>query len=259
MRRSFLGAVGALALAGCGVANRVRGKRPFVEALGLIQALPTDGEAQLPESGATVTAAVGAPVLSYFKGKQSVALDIGAPYLAKGRWDNKSDYEIEVPAGRLIRTAIEAKGAGPEHFGFKSKPFVRWMYEGASEGEHEVRANIVRLADGSFWIFWTYPGEEFDFQIVAAPGLGAVRKLTEVEQSPNNFRRELVYTGRSGGTLSLLYREFKDDMARPAFSQALQYDISSDPVIGYQGARFRVISADNTGITYEVLASLAPR
>lgn len=70
------------------------------------------------------------------------------------------------------------------------------------------------------------------------------------------FRRELVYTGRAGNTLGLLYREFQNDMARPAFSQQLQYDITNDPVIGYKGARFKVLGADNTSITYEVLAHL---
>lgn len=30
----------------------------------------------------------------------------------------------------------------------------------------------------------------------------------------------------------------------------------SDPIIGYKGARFKIVAADNTGITYEVLAHL---
>jgi hypothetical protein len=33
------------------------------------------------------------------------------------------------------------------------------------------------------------------------------------------FRKEIVYQGASGGILRLLYREYADDLARPAFSQ----------------------------------------
>jgi hypothetical protein len=45
-------------------------------------------------------------------------------------------------------------------------------------------------------------------------------------------------------------------MARPAFSQELKYDLAQGTAIGYKGARFEVIRANNTGISYKVLKSL---
>lgn len=70
------------------------------------------------------------------------------------------------------------------------------------------------------------------------------------------FRRELIYTGTSGGAVNLEYREYSDNLARPAFTQAVSYEIGDDPVIGFRGARVEVLTASNTSIRYRVLAPL---
>lgn len=71
-----------------------------------------------------------------------------------------------------------------------------------------------------------------------------------------SFRRELVYSGASKGTIKLLYREFSNDLARPAFSQDLTYDLADGDEIGFRGARFKVLKATNTSIRYVVLKPL---
>ena len=68
----------------------------------------------------------------------------------------------------------------------------------------------------------------------------------------NSFKRELIYTGVSQGTIILLYREFKNDIARPAFSQELRFDLKEGDEIGYKGARFKVKKANNLGLAYSV-------
>jgi hypothetical protein len=73
---------------------------------------------------------------------------------------------------------------------------------------------------------------------------------------PTGFRREIVYSGVSRGVLSLLYREYTDGLARPAFTQQLTYDLSDGDEIGYKGARFKVLKATNTSIRYVVLKPL---
>lgn len=81
--------------------------------------------------------------------------------------------------------------------------------------------------------------------------------FTEIEElSSDSFKRELVYTGGNSKSITIIYREFKNDFARPAFTQELKYDISEDPVIGYKGARFEVIKAGNSGLTYKVMRPL---
>jgi hypothetical protein len=70
---------------------------------------------------------------------------------------------------------------------------------------------------------------------------------------PANFRQQLIYQGRSGSSLKLSYREFTGDLARPAFSQDLTFDLSDGAVIGAKGARVEVLEATNTSIRYRLL------
>ena len=46
------------------------------------------------------------------------------------------------------------------------------------------------------------------------------------------------------------------DLARPAFSQELRYDLKDGDEIGYKGARFKVIKANNVSIKYKVTKHL---
>ena len=52
-----------------------------------------------------------------------------------------------------------------------------------------------------------------------------------------------------------IFREFKDDMARPAFTQDIEYDLEKDgtSIIGFKGLRIEVLRATNIDITYKVL------
>lgn len=72
------------------------------------------------------------------------------------------------------------------------------------------------------------------------------------------FKMELLYQGISDDTLRLAYREFSENLARPAFHQDLTYTLSPD---GPTEIRFRtlvleVTSADNSGIRYRVTHGL---
>ena len=73
------------------------------------------------------------------------------------------------------------------------------------------------------------------------------------------FRRHLIYTGKSGSILHLVYREFINDLARPAFSQDLNFDLSEGRVIGFKGAQFEIAAATNTTITYKMITGFPDR
>jgi hypothetical protein len=88
-----------------------------------------------------------------------------------------------------------------------------------------------------------------------SPPLSLKRTLAEW-QDDLSFKRELVYAGLSQNIITIQYREFKNDFARPAFSQDLRYDLNESKVIGYKGARFEVVRATNQGLTYKVLKYL---
>lgn len=70
-----------------------------------------------------------------------------------------------------------------------------------------------------------------------------------------SFRKELVYQGKSGNTIRLLYREFCDEMARPAFYQDLTYDMTETNIIGFREMTIEVIEATNLYIKFVLLKS----
>lgn len=83
-----------------------------------------------------------------------------------------------------------------------------------------------------------------------------IKEIEIEEWSKDAFKRELIYTGVSQNTISLMYREFLNDTARPAFAQELKYDLSQGKEIGYKGARFEVLKANNIEIQYRVIKRL---
>ena len=88
-------------------------------------------------------------------------------------------------------------------------------------------------------------------------GGAKIEHVAASDQEFDGFRRELIYTGASGGSVRLTYREFVNSMARPAFTQDLSFDLSPGVEIGYKGARLKVIGAGGTSIEYELLKPLS--
>lgn len=88
-----------------------------------------------------------------------------------------------------------------------------------------------------------------------APGLRIERHVEPTELG-QGFRRELIYSGIAQGTVRLTYREFLSDMARPAFTQELSYDLAAGDEIGFRGARLKVLKATNVALRYQVLKPL---
>ena len=78
-------------------------------------------------------------------------------------------------------------------------------------------------------------------------------ETVRLHASDQGFRAELIYEGVGGGVLRLGYREFVDDMARPAFSQLITYDLApGEPtIIAFQELTFNVLSANNMSIRYK--------
>ena len=75
-------------------------------------------------------------------------------------------------------------------------------------------------------------------------------KITET--NAENFQRTLFYKGKSGNQVFLDYREFKNNLAREAFTQELIFDLEQGNEIGFRGMRMRILSASNTGIEYVI-------
>ena len=71
----------------------------------------------------------------------------------------------------------------------------------------------------------------------------------------DSFQQTLIYSGKVGTKINISYREFSNSLARPAFNNDVEYDLSSSPTIGYKGARITVLKATNEYIKYRVLSN----
>lgn len=80
-----------------------------------------------------------------------------------------------------------------------------------------------------------------------------IEPTTVVSETSPGFVQELIYNGRVDDFVKFLYREFAQDIARPAFSQEVQYDLDDGPIVGFKDARIEIISATNTELTYKVI------
>ncbi|WP_234715586.1 hypothetical protein [Sphingopyxis macrogoltabida] len=80
-------------------------------------------------------------------------------------------------------------------------------------------------------------------------------RVTRPVVSESNFQQTLIYSGRVGDRVKIGYRESAGDMARPAFSNEAEYDLSVSKEVAYRGAKIRIIEANNQSITYEVISN----
>jgi len=71
----------------------------------------------------------------------------------------------------------------------------------------------------------------------------------------DSFKYQALYQGRIDNKIKISFREFKDDMARPAFTQDIDYELnkSGDTIVGFKGLRIKILKATNTDITYSVI------
>jgi hypothetical protein len=83
---------------------------------------------------------------------------------------------------------------------------------------------------------------------------GSVTTVSKAVVSDEDYKYELIYNGRLGSGLKFIYREFYGDMARPSFTQDIQYDLSLSNIIGFKNAQIEVLEATNTSLKYSVVS-----
>lgn len=69
------------------------------------------------------------------------------------------------------------------------------------------------------------------------------------------FKYQALYQGKVENKIKISFREFKDDMARPAFTQDIEYELEGNKptIIGFKGLRIEVKKLTNLNITYSVI------
>jgi len=80
------------------------------------------------------------------------------------------------------------------------------------------------------------------------------KKEQVIKDDSEAYEQSLIYTGAESNILKFTYREFVNDMARPAFTIDATYDYSKDNVIRFKGALLEVLTFDNQSITYKLIS-----
>lgn len=135
--------------------------------------------------------------------------------------------------------------------------------------------DIHVLGNGNYEFQFSEVGIEVDkngFYVGRTTGFGSTCSLTSEKKSKifnivdqfieddygNGFRTEILYSGKSSDTIRLLYREFKYDLARPAFYQELTYNLDESKNITFKNFKFTILEATNSYIKFIVDQDIAP-
>lgn len=129
----------------------------------------------------------------------------------------------------------------------------------------EKRAYIDPLTGPHVSVCFEDVGDGKLYKASATPGMVTMSKdLTSpirysrselITPRSDSFKYEILYQGISGKVLRLAYREYINDLARPAYFQDVSYDVESFPMsITFRTVRIEVLSANNNGVQYRVLS-----
>lgn len=235
MKRSTAIAIGAALLLGSGSAHAAGGFRKFTNTDPSLQVVTTpnvDEEAEVE---------IGQPML------RAEPLELRPAIRLKNKVSGKSTFRIVVNPG-----VLPLQGRSAEGDFYQQVPKVELYTFGIAQPAADGGVFIPRDG-GKPQLYWNSdPGKA-----LLAGTQGVDYELTIHRQtSYRPLRRELVYSGLSRGVVKILYREFLGDLARPAFSQDLNYDLADGDELGYRGARIKVLKATNTSIRFRVMRPL---
>lgn len=79
------------------------------------------------------------------------------------------------------------------------------------------------------------------------------KKLKVEDRSEDYFKQEFIYNGRVNNSLKFIYREFSEDIARPSFTQEVQYDLNQSSIIGFKNLSMEILKATNQEIEYRII------
>lgn len=195
---------------------------------------------RVPDLNTVSTTVVGGTVLSQFRYWSKTGTRLTQPVsigLGLGR--------VSVAAGEFVLPSI-ADG----------KPAFcteRLAYSDLLTGPLKVACFLDSNGSGMFSHVTAAPGAVW-FQKALEPPVPYAASEQIIPRS-DAFRYELLLQGVSNRTLRLAFREFLNDMARPAFFQDATYDIDKLPmVVSFRSVRIEVLEADNSGLKYRILS-----
>ena len=194
----------------------------------------------LPALNAAARASVGEPLFSQFRYWRKVGLSLD------------ESVNVSVGGGKVIAAAGDflytARIEGVTAYCTERGTFQVILGPAKTscftDRDGDGRLDQVKIAaDVKWWAADVSPAVKFHSAELTIP-------------RPDAMKRELIYQGFSKGVLKLAYREYINDMARPAFFQDATYEIETFPAeVSFKASRLQILRAGNSGIEYKVLSS----
>ena len=91
------------------------------------------------------------------------------------------------------------------------------------------------------------------FNVFVCKPAGDIERTKRPVLADDAFQQTLIYNGRVGSKINIGYREFSNNMARPAFNNEVEYDLNESMFIAYKGAELEVVEATNQHIKFRLI------
>lgn len=191
--------------------------------------------------------------ISFPELNQTITVNIGDEMVKQGTYTEIDGIHISKPVKASWAYTLESG-----NYVKKGEDKVREFYMPDS-GPNGGAVQKSALADP--WQSVTYHKTKDKIGVVTIFNAHVDSKVEGVSRvklptlAQNSFQQTLIYSGRIGDRITLGYREFSNNMARPAFNNDVDYDLTESTTVGYKGARIEVIKATNQSITYKVFSN----
>jgi|GEM_PF-2708958 len=239
--KKYIGITGimlALLLQGCGSTRPTWEQNPIQQR--------NDEPTKSYELGREYKVAVGDAIVSAEKGNFITYYEPLSEDVEIWDGDTFNDFDDEYPlADRKWFPKYKFKGADGDYIlvsqAFEDGEVGIIVYDNGSIPQNPV---IKANSDGSSK---RYPIES---------KLGSnqlFRKITVPLSETHMFKFELIYTGKTKNTISVVYREYVDSFAKSSFFQNLTYDLDESSDIKFKTIEIRVLNSTNSELIFKVL------
>lgn len=204
----------------------------------MIAASPVGAEERVsPELGETKTATVGSPIWEHYRyeGTEGVIIDAAV----SASWGSAEHVSLPAGSGLFIIRDRKLKACRERvTYSFPGSPSV-WtncLVDSEDDGKFD---KVIYSADG--------------ISKRVEPPVPYHRGFLEITgNGGSNFRKVVVFSGVGEGTIRFSYREFSNDMARPAFTEDLTLPLGSSfpQDIAIKNQVFSILKLDGMGLHF---------
>ncbi len=210
--------------------------------LGMAISVPANSEERVtPALGEAQQATAGSQIWEYYRYAGVEGVIIEAPITA--RWGSAEQVDLAAGEGLFIIRPRKLK-ACRDRVTYSNLPgapsiWTNCLVDSEDDGRFD---KVIYSADG--------------FSKSVIPPVPYRRGTVEVDGTgANNFRKVITYSGVGEGVIRFSYREFRNDMARPAYSEDLTLPLgkSFPQDVAVKDVVFTLLGLDGMGLKYKRL------